>query len=64
MDYIECNQGTKKLLWKMIFKIRYKKLGPQFDLTQDDFAREMGVRRETTLFLEIGKYNRSLILAQ
>ena len=47
----------------MIFKIRVKKLVTQFDLTQDDFAREMGIRRETILFLEMGKYHPSLILA-
>ena len=32
-------------------------------MTQDDLARKVGVRRETILFLEKGKYNPSLRLA-
>lgn len=33
------------------------------NLTQDDLARKTGVRRETIVFLEQGKYNPSLKLA-
>ena len=32
-------------------------------MTQDDLARKAGVRRETIVFLEQGKYNPSLKLA-
>jgi putative transcriptional regulator len=32
-------------------------------MTQDDLARNVGVRRETIVFLEQGKYNPSLRLA-
>ena len=32
-------------------------------LTQDDLARKVGVRRETIVFLEQGRYNPSLRLA-
>jgi putative transcriptional regulator len=32
-------------------------------MTQDDLARKAGVRRETIVFLEQGKYNPSLRLA-
>ena len=32
-------------------------------MTQDDLAKRVGVRRETILYLEKGKYNPSLILA-
>ena len=32
-------------------------------MTQDDLARAAGVRRETIVFLEQGKYNPSLNLA-
>jgi putative transcriptional regulator len=32
-------------------------------LTQDDLAKKVGVRRETVLYLEKGKYNPSLKLA-
>jgi putative transcriptional regulator len=32
-------------------------------MTQDDLARQVGVRRETILYLEKGKYNPSLLLA-
>jgi putative transcriptional regulator len=33
------------------------------DLTQEDLANKVGVRRETIVFLEKGKYNPSLRLA-
>jgi putative transcriptional regulator len=33
------------------------------DLTQEDLKKKVGVRRETILFLEKGKYNPSLKLA-
>jgi len=32
-------------------------------MTQDDLAKKVGVRRETIVFLEQGKYNPSLRLA-
>jgi putative transcriptional regulator len=32
-------------------------------LTQEDLANQVGVRRETVIFLEKGKYNPSLRLA-
>lgn len=35
----------------------------KYNLTQDDLARKVGVRRETIVFLEKGKYNPSLFLA-
>ncbi len=47
----------------MKFKTRIKELRARYDLTQDDLARMVGVRRETILYLEKGKYNPSLILA-
>ncbi|RLF93213.1 transcriptional regulator, partial [Thermococci archaeon] len=33
------------------------------DLTQEELAKKVGVRRETIVFLEKGKYNPSLKLA-
>jgi len=33
------------------------------NLTQEELAQKVGVRRETILFLEAGKYNPSLKLA-
>jgi DNA-binding XRE family transcriptional regulator len=47
----------------MQFKTRIKELRARYDLTQDDLARRVGVRRETILYLEKGKYNPSLLLA-
>ena len=35
----------------------------RLSLTQDDLAKKVGVRRETIVFLEQGKYNPSLKLA-
>lgn len=47
----------------MKFKTRIKELRARYDLTQDDLAKSVGVRRETILYLEKGKYSPSLILA-
>jgi putative transcriptional regulator len=47
----------------MQFKTRIKELRARYDMTQDDLARQVGVRRETILYLEKGKYNPSLLLA-
>ncbi|MFH1722545.1 MAG: helix-turn-helix transcriptional regulator [Candidatus Altiarchaeota archaeon] len=44
-------------------KTRIKELRARFDLTQEDLAKKVGVRRETIVFLEKGKYNPSLKLA-
>ncbi|NQV09053.1 helix-turn-helix transcriptional regulator [Candidatus Woesearchaeota archaeon] len=44
-------------------KTRIKELRARYDLTQEDLARKVGVRRETIVFLEKGKYNPSLQLA-
>lgn len=44
-------------------KTRMRELRARHDLTQEDLARKVGVRRETILFLEKGKYNPSLQLA-
>jgi putative transcriptional regulator len=42
---------------------RIKELRARHNLTQDDLARRVDVRRETIVFLEKGKYNPSLKLA-
>jgi putative transcriptional regulator len=44
-------------------KTRIKEFRAKYDLTQEDLARKVGVRRETIVFLEKGKYNPSLQLA-
>jgi len=44
-------------------RTRIKELRARYDLTQDDLAKMVGVRRETILYLEKGKYNPSLKLA-
>ena len=44
-------------------KTRIKELRARYNLTQEDLARKAGVRRETIVFLEKGKYNPSLKLA-
>ncbi|MFQ6087344.1 MAG: helix-turn-helix transcriptional regulator [Candidatus Methanofastidiosia archaeon] len=44
-------------------KTRIKELRARYDLTQEDLARKVGVRRETIVFLEKEKYNPSLRLA-
>jgi len=42
---------------------RIKEYRARYDLTQDDLAKKVGVRRETIVFLEKNKYNPSLKLA-
>jgi putative transcriptional regulator len=42
---------------------RIKEYRTGLNLTQDDLAKAVGVRRETIVFLEQGKYNPSLRLA-
>ncbi len=44
-------------------KTRIKELRARDNLTQVELARRVGVRRETIVFLEKGKYNPSLKLA-
>lgn len=44
-------------------KTRIKELRARYDLTQEELANNVGVRRETIVFLEKGKYNPSLKLA-
>ncbi|HNQ82240.1 MAG TPA: helix-turn-helix transcriptional regulator [Bacteroidales bacterium] len=42
---------------------RIREFRARYNLTQDDLALKVGVRRETIVFLEKGKYNPSLKLA-
>jgi putative transcriptional regulator len=42
---------------------RIKELRARYSFTQLDLATKVGVRRETIVFLEKGKYNPSLKLA-
>ncbi|MFA6594113.1 MAG: helix-turn-helix transcriptional regulator [Candidatus Buchananbacteria bacterium] len=44
-------------------KNHIKELRAKFGLTQEELAEIVGVRRETIVFLEQGKYNPSLELA-
>lgn len=44
-------------------RTRIKEFRARYDMTQDDLAKVVGVRRETIVFLEKGKYNPSLKLA-
>lgn len=47
----------------MALKTRIKEYRARRNLTQEDLARTVGVRRETIVYLERGKYNPSLKLA-
>ena len=46
-----------------LIKTRIKELRARFDLTQEQLAIKVGLRRETVVFLERGRYNPSLKLA-
>lgn len=47
----------------MPFRTKIKEFRARYDLTQEDLARMVNVRRETIIYLEKGKYNPSLKLA-
>ena len=47
----------------IIMKTRIKEYRTKHNLTQEKLAEMVGVRRETIIFLEQGKYNPSLRLA-
>jgi len=44
-------------------RTRIKEFRARYNLTQEELAKRVGVRRETIVFLEKGKYNPSLKLA-
>lgn len=44
-------------------KNRIKELRARHDFTQEELARRVGVRRETIVHIEKGRYNLSLLLA-
>ncbi len=44
-------------------KTRIKEFRAKYNLTQAELAEKVGVRRETIVFLEKGRYNPSLKLA-
>jgi putative transcriptional regulator len=47
----------------MSFRTRIKEFRAKHDLTQEDLAKQVKIRRETVIYLEKGKYNPSLKLA-
>ncbi|MBZ4223961.1 helix-turn-helix transcriptional regulator [Bacillus wiedmannii] len=47
----------------MAFVTRIKEYRAKLNMTQEDLAKSVGVRRETISHLEKGKYNPSLQLA-
>jgi len=46
-----------------VMQTRIKEYRTKLSMTQEDLAKAVGVRRETIVFLEQGKYNPSLKLA-
>lgn len=46
-----------------MIKNRIKEYRVKYDMKQDDLAKHVGVRRETIVNLEKGRYNPSLVLA-
>lgn len=46
-----------------MIKTRIKELRARYDMSQEDLARRVNVRRETISCLEKGRYNPSLVLA-
>jgi DNA-binding XRE family transcriptional regulator len=46
-----------------VLRTRIRELRARHHLTQEELARAVGVRRETIVHLERGRYNPSLLLA-
>ncbi|NLN27239.1 MAG: helix-turn-helix transcriptional regulator [Firmicutes bacterium] len=44
-------------------RTRIKEYRARYDMTQEELAKRVGVRRETIVYLEAGRYNPSLRLA-
>jgi putative transcriptional regulator len=44
-------------------KTKMKELRARYNLTQNDLANKVGVRRETIVYMETGDYNPSLNIA-
>jgi putative transcriptional regulator len=55
--------NTKKIVFGESMQTRIKEFRTRMNFTQEDLAKAVGVRRETIVFLEQGKYNPSLKLA-
>lgn len=55
--------GCTSTIGEYAMNNRIKEFRAKFNLTQDDLAKKVNVRRETIVFLEKGKYNPSLRLA-
>jgi putative transcriptional regulator len=49
--------------WVISMRTRVKEYRARYDLTQEELARKVGVRRETIVYMEAGKYIPSLKLA-
>ena len=47
----------------MMIRTRIKEYRARYDMSQEELANKVGVRRETIGYLEKGKYNPSLVLA-
>ncbi len=47
----------------IVMKCRLKVFRAEYDLTQEDVAKKLGVTRQTISSIEKGKYNPSIILA-
>ena len=54
---------SKKVKKKLKTKIKVYRAMHKDDLTQEDLAKKVGVRRETISYIERGKYSPSLRLA-
>ena len=55
--------GFITIIKELKVKTRIKELRARHNITQEELAKKVNVRRETIVFLEKGKYNPSLKLA-
>jgi len=58
-----CERHRRDISPAITMKTRIKEYRTKYNLTQEKLAEMVGVRRETIIFLEQGKYNPSLKLA-
>ena len=55
--------GNSIIKWEKIVKNRIEEIRKERGIKQEDFAKSMGVSRQTISSLENGRYNPSIILA-
>lgn len=64
MIYYECKANFTKNAWREVaLKNRIEEIRKERGIRQEEFAKSLGVSRQTISSLETGRYNPSILLA-